>query len=104
LAAAAVLALLAVTAGPAAGAAAQPASKFFDEPKGPHGYPLLACLEADSKHCGDEAALAFCRSRGFARAGDYETTNSVLPRVETITGALCSAAKCKVLQSITCLR
>ncbi len=103
LAGATALLAAALAAAPAADAAGLPSSKFFADPRGPHGYPLLACLEANGKHCGREAALAFCRSRGFARAGDYETTNAVLPRVETITGALCSTAKCKVMQSITCL-
>ena len=83
--------------------AALPTSQKFDPPLAPSGKALSACVDADFDDCGKAAARAFCESMGFTKASDIDIDTKKV-QAETLSGALCTKNKCKVVDKVTCSR
>ncbi|WP_303980186.1 hypothetical protein [Dongia mobilis] len=90
-------------AAPATETASLPASQRFDPPLTADGHALSACVDADFKQCGKEAARAYCTSLGFAKAKDIDIDTKKVA-AQTLGGALCSKSKCQVVDQVTCSR
>jgi len=75
----------------------------FDDPR-EHGRALDGCYEFDSD-CGEAAADAFCKDKGYEKASAY---SEIVSEEETMTigdHAVCDPAwhGCSAFESITCV-
>ncbi len=73
----------------------------FENPQGPHGLRLYACLTVGGDDCGKPVAKAFCQAQGWAKADKYDTKSKKV-QAETLTGEACDKNKCKVFDFIDC--
>lgn len=67
-------------------------------------YRLNYCL-ADEQGCGEPAANAWCKARGFARASRWtqeENIGALYPTVFIGSGAICDKFLCDGFEEITC--
>ena len=83
--------------------AALPTSQKFDPPLTASGKPLSACVDADFDDCGKAAARAFCESKGFTKASNIDIDTKKV-QAETLSGAICTKSKCKIVDKVTCSR
>jgi hypothetical protein len=67
-------------------------------------YRLNYCL-ADEQGCGEPAAIAWCETRGFARASRWtqeENIGALYPTVFIGSGSICDKFLCDGFEEITC--
>lgn len=82
--------------------APQPAIERFSPPMTVGNNRLHACLELPNRMCGDPAAAAFCKGKGFATVLALDSEVGQL-RSETWFGEICTG-RCRVFTSIVCER
>lgn len=81
----------------------------FAPPLGARGIPIDACLRAgEDASCGQPAADAFCKARGFARAAAFAPPaapfHTVQQTVRVSGETACEGGYCWTFTSITCTR
>jgi hypothetical protein len=90
---------------PVPAAAASPASQTFDHPV--HEiYRLNYCLRW-GVDCGEPAATAWCRAKGFAKAETWTVDKNIGALFPTIVMAdkrVCAQFPCDGFQQITCTK
>ena|SRR5919108_540247 len=89
-----------------ASGSARAAEQRFSNPMHPWGNRLDWCYDwADG--CGQQAADAYCKSRGFTRATHFEMAADVGATTRTrlfSTGAVCDRPFCDAFRFITCIK
>jgi hypothetical protein len=77
-------------------------TQTFKNPKA-WGKAVSWCLEQGGP-CGAVSADLFCQTKNFTSAKNFSAADAKEPSVYLNNGEICTAAECKILTSVTCVK